>query len=125
MTVRLVVPEGSDVEYVWRLYRDSNRNGIVMDDPTSPDGYKACAGDTTPQSFESIDMITPDGGETFWIGSAWGDDAKFYLGISDFNYLRIPDTGENNLSADNDWGYDVPYYFTITLTYHPGRGFPD
>lgn len=125
MTVRLVVPEGSDVEYVWKLYRDSNRNGIVMDDPTSPDGYKACAGDTTPQSFESIDMITPDGDETFWIGSAWGEDAKFYLGISDFNYLRLPDTEENNLLADNDWGYDVPYYFTITLTYHPDRGFPD
>jgi hypothetical protein len=125
VTVRLVVPEGSDVEYVWKLYRDSNRNGIVMDDPTSPDGYKACAGDTTPQSLEAIDMITPDGDETFWIGSDWGEDATFYLGISDFNYLRIPDTGENNLLADNDWGYDVPYYFTITLTYHPGRGFPD
>jgi hypothetical protein len=125
VTVRLVVPEGSDVEYVWKLYRDSNRNGIVMDDPTSPDGYKACAGDTTPQSLEAIDMITPDGDETFWIGSDWGEDATFYLCISDFNYLRIPDTGENNLLADNDWGYDVPYYFTITLTYHPGRGFPD
>ncbi len=126
VTVRLVVPSpGSDVEYVWKLYRDSNRNGIVMDDPTSPDGYKACAGDTTPQFIDAIDMITPEEDETFWIGSAWGEDATFYLGISDFNYLRLPDTGENNLLADNDWGYDVPYYFTITLTYHPDRGFPD
>ncbi|MCP3869806.1 MAG: hypothetical protein GY703_17275, partial [Gammaproteobacteria bacterium] len=45
--VRMIVPTpGSSVEYVWKLYRDSNQNNIIMDNPTSPDGYKACAGDT-------------------------------------------------------------------------------
>jgi hypothetical protein len=125
VVVHLVVPNpGSNVEYVWKLYRDSNRNGIIMDDPTSPDGYKACDGDTTPQTIEPIDKITPTGGDTFWIGSQWGENAKFYFGISDFNYLRLPGTDENNPLADDDWGYDAPYYFTLTLTYHPGQAHP-
>jgi hypothetical protein len=124
--VRLLVPSpGSEVEYVWKLYRDSNRNAIIMDDPTSPDGYKACAGDTTPQFIDAVDMTTPTGSDLFWIGSEWGDNAKFYFGISDFNFLRIPETDAQNSEPDNDWGYDAPYYFTITLTYHPGQAFPD
>jgi hypothetical protein len=123
--VRLVVPSGSEVEYVWKLYRDSNRNAIIMDDPTSPDGYKACAGDTTPQDTAAEDITTPSGGDTFWIGSEWGEDAKFYFALSDFNYLRLPGTGALNGEPDNDWGYDAPYYFTITLTYHPGQAYPD
>ena len=127
--IRLVVPSpGSQVEYVWKLYRDRNGNRIVMDDPTSPDGYKACNGDTTPQAVEALDLATPAPGtdETFWIGSEWGGEAnaKFYLAISDFNYLKLPGTEENNSQADDDWGYDAPYYFTLTLTYHPGQAQP-
>ncbi len=133
--IRLVVPSpGSPVEYVWKLYRDSYHdgtvNGIIMDDPTADDGYKACNGDTT-LTTGALDLTTPAPGtdETFWIGSEWGGetDAKFYLAISDFNYLKIPETAESgnpdsaadNPNADNDWGYAVPYYFTLTLTYHP------
>jgi hypothetical protein len=124
--VRLVVPSpGSSVEYVWKLYRDSNLNQIIMDDPTSPDGYKACAGDTTPQSVAPIDMVTPDGDETFWIGSVWGENARFYIGLSDFNYLMLPASETNNPEPDDDWGYDAPYYFTLTLVYHPGQAHPD
>ena len=124
--VRMVVPTpGSDVEYVWKWYRDSNRNAIIMDDPTSPDGYKACAGDTTPLDMDAMDLTTPQGDETFWIGSEWGENGNFYFGISDFNYLRLPETNEPNSNPDNDWGYNAPYYFTITLTYHPGQAHPD
>jgi hypothetical protein len=127
--VRLVVPQpGSEVEYVWKLYRDRNMNGVIMDDPTSPDGYKACAGDDTPLVMEGLDQTVPSGDETFWIGSEWGENAKFYLGISDFNYEHLPDTGEpllENPSPDDDWGYDVPYYFQLELTYHPGVAWPD
>ncbi len=126
VAIRLVVPDpGSEVEVVWKLYRDSNRNAIIMDDPTSPDGYKACDGDTTPTAVEALDLTTPTGDDTFWIGSQWGEDAYFYLGLGDFNYLRLPETNEINDEADNDWGYDAPYYFTITLTYHPGQAYPD
>jgi hypothetical protein len=124
--IQLVVPApGSNVEYVWKIYRDSNLNGIIMDDPTSPDGYKACAGDTTPQTTSPINIITPTGTETFWIGSEWGANAKFYIGISDFNFLKLPESDQDNPDVDDDWGYDAPYYFTMTLTYHPGQAHPD
>jgi hypothetical protein len=123
--IRLVVSSGSDVEYVWKLYRDSNNNAIVMDDPTSPDGYIACAGDTTPLVMESLDLTTPTGDETFWVGSEWGQGATFYIGMSDFNYLLLPEDESPNSEPDDDWGYDAPYYFTLTLTYHPGQATPD
>lgn len=124
--IRLVVPApGSEVEYVWKLYRDSNRNTIIMDDPSSPDGYKACAGDTTPLTTDTIDLVTPQNGEDFWIGSEWGENSLFYVGVSDFNYLQLPNTDLKNALPDNDWGYDAPYYFTLTLIYHPGKATPD
>ena len=129
--IQLVVPTGSEVEHVWKLYRDSNSNGIIMDDPTSPDGYKACAGDITPQApYVPIDMVTPTGSETFWFGSEWGAGAKFYIGMSDFNFLKLPGTGGSpetdldNPDPDGDWGYDAPYYFRLKLVYHPGQATP-
>jgi hypothetical protein len=124
--IRMVAPSpGTEVEYTWKFYRDRNLNGIIMDNPTSPDGYKACAGDTTPQTVEAMDLTVPTGDDTFWIGSDWGEDAKFYLGISDFDYKVLPDTGALNPSPDNDWGYDAPYYFQLQLTYHPGFARPE
>lgn len=136
--VRLVVPNpGSHVEYVWKLYRDSNRNGIVMDNPTADDGYKACAGDDTPTdpispasgAASPLDITTPSGSETFWIGNEWGADSAFYLGISDFYYQRYPGEGDRSTLPvipwpDEDWGYDTPYYIQMTLTYHPGASWP-
>ena len=117
--------ETAEVEYVWKLYRDSNNNAIIMDDPTSPDGYKACAGDVTPQARSPIDLTTSTGSETYLIGSQWGAGATFYIGMSDFNYLCLPDDESANTEADDYWGYDAPYHFTVTLTYHSGQAFPD
>jgi hypothetical protein len=123
--IRMVVPSpGSEVEYVWKLYRDRNMNGIIMDNPTSPDGYKACAGDTS-LSREAMDLTVPTGDDTFWVGSEWGEDAKFYLGISDFNYQILPDSEADNPDPDDDWGYDAPYYFQLQLTYHPNIAAPE
>jgi hypothetical protein len=129
--IQLVVPTGSQIEHVWKLYHDTNGNGIIMDDPTSPDGYKACAGDTTPQApYVPIDMVTPTGTDTFWIGSQWGAGAKFYIGMSDFDYRKLPGTGDSpetdldNPDPDGDWGYDAPYYFRLKLVYHPGAAGP-
>jgi hypothetical protein len=120
--IRMVVPSpGSTVEYIWKFYRDSNGNGIFMDNPTAVDGYEACDGDTTPQSQEEMDITTPTGSDIFWIGSEWGgeDNAKFYIGISDFDYQYLPGSLEENPSADDDWGFDAPYYFKLQLIYHP------
>jgi hypothetical protein len=122
--VRLVVPAGSDVEYTWKFYRDRNLNGIIMDNPTSPDGYKACAGDTT-LTQEAVDLTVPTGDDTFWISSDWGEDAKFYLGISDFDYKVLPGSGAENPDPDGDWGYDAPYYFQLQLIYHPDLARPE
>jgi hypothetical protein len=122
--VRLVVPAGSDVEYVWKLYRDSNNNKIIQENPESEDGYKACAGDITPESAGAVDLTTPEGTDTFWIGSQWGaGNSFFYFGISDFNYLQLPGGGANT-EPDDDWGYDQPYYFQIKLVYHNDRSCP-
>jgi hypothetical protein len=127
-----LVASASDVEYVWKLYRDSNQNGIIMDDPTSDDGYKACAGDTTI-SAGAIDITTPSGGDEdgdgendiFYIGSEWGEDETFYLGVQDFEYETLP-SGVENTDPDDDWGYDdIPYYFQIQLIYHPGDSSPE
>jgi len=124
--VRMVVPSpGSEVEYVWKFYRDRNLNGVVMDDPTSPDGYKACAGDTTPDIVESMDLTVPTGDDIFWVGNDWGENAKFYFGISDFNYQVLPDSEEENPDPDEDWGYDAPYYFKLQMIYHPGVSEPE
>lgn len=125
-----LVAAASDVEYVWKLYRDRNSNGIVMDNPTSPDGYIACAGDVTPEALDAIDLVTPTGDETFWIGSEMGAGAKFFIGISDFNFLKLPETGsggelDDNPQPDEDWGYNAPYYFRLKLTYHPGQATPN
>jgi len=131
VAIRLVVPQpGSEVEYIWKLYRDRNQNHIIMDDPTSPDGYKACAGDEAPQVRQGLDIMVPSEGQIFWIGSEWGYNSKFYLGISDFNYEKLPGPEpreflEDNPTPDDDWGYDAPYYFQVQLTYHPGEAWPD
>lgn len=122
--VRLVVPAGSDVEYVWKLYRDSNGNKKIQEHPESEDGYKACAGDTAPESTDAIDQLTPDGTDPFWIGSQWGGgNTFFYFGISDFNYLQLPSGGAYT-EPDDDWGYDQPYYFQLKLIYHNDRSCP-
>jgi hypothetical protein len=131
VAIRLVVPQpGSEVEYIWKLYRDRNQNHIIMDDPTSPDGYKACAGDETPLEQQGLDIMVPSGDQVFWIGSEWGDNSKFYIGISDFNFEKLPGPEsreflEDNPVPDDDWGYDAPYYFQVQLTYHPGDAWPD
>ena len=132
--IRLVVPGSTHVEYVWKLYRDSNNNNIFMDNPTATDGYKACAGDDTPSdpgqgTADAIDLVTPVAPDTFWIGNEWGDGSQFFIGISDFFYQKWPGTGPRSSLADitwpdDDWGYDVPYYFKVTLTYHPGQAQP-
>ena len=108
---------GTDVEYVWKFFRDVNANRILVDRAQDSDGFFASAGDMDlgPQP---LDIITPEAaGETpFWVGDAWA--GTFYLNISDFNFV---DSDE----PDDDWGYDgSPYYFRVTLTYHPGQSHP-
>lgn len=123
--VRLMSASETDVEYTWKFYRDRNGNSIVMDDPTSPDGYFACDGDPNPEENYAFDIVTASSAEeNFWVGHSWAEEgARIYFGMQDFNYLQLPTGGANPL-PDDDWGYDAPYYFKIILTYHPGESNP-
>ncbi|MEW5803047.1 MAG: hypothetical protein AB1847_13180 [bacterium] len=108
---------GSSVEYIWKLYRDRNQNGIMVDRPRDSDGFMASAGDLGTE-IQPFDVTTPAEGtdQKFWVGDAW--KGKFYLSISDFNYV-------NSAHPDDDWGYTgAPYYVRVTLKYHKGQSYP-
>ncbi len=122
--VRLLSGGPTEVEYTWKIYRDRNSNNIIMDDPSSPDGYFACDGDANPLDHSPLNVATPAAEEGFWVGKRWADEGRlFYIGVQDFNYLKLSDD-EPNPAADDDWGYDTPYYFKVILTYHAGQSNP-
>jgi len=107
----------TDVEYVWKFYRDVNANRILVDRAQDSDGFFASAGDMD-LALQPLEIITPEaGGETpFWVGDEWA--GTFYLSVSDFNFV-------GSEAPDDDWGYEgSPYYFRLTLTYHPGESHP-
>jgi hypothetical protein len=113
----------TDVEYIWKFYPDRNKNSIVSDRTSDSDGFIASAGKTNnvPQI---LNIRTPSGSDgKFWVGDPWR--GQTYFSISDFNYLFNPDSSRN-LEPDDDWGgYNVaPYYFRVTLVYHPGVSYP-
>jgi hypothetical protein len=126
--VRLVQAVSSgpgDVEYVWKLYRDQNDNGRLVERQNPNDGWVDVVGDpdpvdTTPYAFDSTTAEKNDG--DLWIGDGWGAH-DYYISISDFNFLRIPngtDSFTENELPDDDWSDTAAYYFQVTLEYHPG-----
>jgi hypothetical protein len=111
---------GSDVEYVWEFYRDSNQDRILVGRPSSASCIFASNGDT-PATSPNPTAVAPfdiaDGFQDFWVGDGWASHSPiFYVSIGDFNYVNDP--------PDDDWGYDVPYYFRLTLVYHSGESQP-
>ena len=113
----------ADTEYVWKFYPDRNKNAVVSDRISGSDGFVASAGKRN--NIPAIMNIrTPSTGESkFWAGNPW--QGRTYFSISDFNYLFNPD-GSRNLEPDDDWGgyNSAPYYFRVTLVYHPGVSYP-
>ena len=113
----------SHVEYVWKFYPDRNDNQVLADRSSGYDGFIASAGDLNTDE-QAVDVSTPtDGEEQFWVGDSW--QGPSYFSISDFNYLEDQD-GNENPEPDDDWGgYDeAPYYYRLTLIYHPGASHP-
>jgi len=101
---------GTSVEYVWKLYRDRGQNNILVDGiTTTGDGFFASAGDIGT-NLQAIDISTSDSDEPFWANQDW--QGAFYFSMSDFNYVAAT-------LPDDDWGHDLPYYFKVTLVYHP------
>jgi hypothetical protein len=115
---------GSDVEYVWKFYPDRNDNRVVADRTSGYDGFIASAGDGSILE-NTVNMRTPSSGQSlFWVGNPWQGPA--YFSISDFNYL-LDQNGNDNTEPDEDWGgYGAaPYYYRVTLIYHPGVSYPE
>jgi hypothetical protein len=113
----------TDVEYVWKFFPDRNDNHVVADRTSDYDGFIASAGDTGI-GLQTLNRRTPAAGEgQFWVGDPWQGPA--YFSISDFNYL-VDQSGGDNHEPDEDWGGygSAPYYYKVTLVYHPGVSYP-
>ena len=111
------VASGSQVEYTWEFYRDSNQDEILVDRPSSSSCIFAANGDTDPTDFSAVDISNGPPADEFYVGDGWADSSPlFYIGIRDFDYVDNP--------PDDDWGYGVPYYFRLTLIYHSGESYP-
>jgi hypothetical protein len=121
--VQLVSGAATDVEYVWKYYRDRNNNNFLVDRPTENDGYIGCVGDQDPIDNGVVDIDTQTLDDDLWVGDGWS--GMFYFAVSDFNYVRLPGTHAPNPRPDDDWGYSPAYYFKITLVYHPGLSRPE
>lgn len=130
--------EGSDVEYTWQYFPDSDNNGQVHVERCASSarhcsGYQAGEGDLTVAS-DSVHTVFPGSGSSLWHGS--GDERSVwrtcveevdgvcneytgmvYFRISDFNYFFL-ETDVVNPVPDDDWGHDKPYFFRVVLTYH-------
>ncbi len=121
--VRLVSGAGTDIEYVWKFYRDRNNNNLLVDRPTTNDGFMGFVGDQDPIDTGVIDIDTQPLADDLWIGEPWS--GNFYFAVSDFNYVKLPDTLDINPRPDDDWGHSPAYYFKVTLVYHPGVSEPE
>ncbi len=125
--------QGSDVEYIWKLYIDPNDDEKVFDQRTYyfyREGIFASSGDDDSTDTNGYDIVFPDPSKerarstVFWLGDSdeYGYDSPtdYYFSVSDFNDV---DAGQ-----DNDWSGadgDIPYYFRITLEYRPVSEPPD
>ena len=143
---------GSNVEYSWALFRDwapmngvllertfwEDTDGEILQYDDNAEGVVAFWGDVDLAAL-NYDETIPIGTERFWLGHVWGG-SKYYLSIQDFNKVLLDkiwnDTLERfdpvpNQTPDNDWGNTNstpsvrPYYFQVTVTYHPGCSHPD
>jgi hypothetical protein len=144
----------SDVEYSWALFRDGPAdngapNNILLertfwDDPDgqilqydeNAEGVVAYWADDNLAAQDYDQTIpSPDiqgSGEHLWLGHVWSS-SKFYLSIQDFDITRLRNGDQTvpNQKPDNDWGNTNsspgvrPYYFQVTVTYHPGCSYPD
>ncbi|GAB6096976.1 hypothetical protein JCM14469_32300 [Desulfatiferula olefinivorans] len=122
---------GSEVEYMWEFMPDSNGDDRVSTQwcqatpLTCHEGVLAGYSDASTTADLVDNALTATGYNTgsLWIGkgevsgSVW--DRNVFFRISDFNYLRTA-ADVLNPDPDNDWGFDAPYYFRLTVRYYSG-----
>jgi hypothetical protein len=149
--VRMFAMAG-DVEYSWALFRDrppvnnvllertfwEDTDGQILQYDDDAEGVIAFWGDADLSSLD-YDETIPAGTDRFWLGHVWSG-SKYYLSIQDFNKALLDRVWNDalerwdpipNQTPDNDWGNTNstpavrPYYFQVTVTYHPGCSHPD
>lgn len=110
---------GSSVEYVWKLYYDTSRNGYgaVTDFSSSTgDGVAASNGDTSKE-VEAVNLVTGGANGEFWRNEQL--KGSYYLKVAEYNLIN---SAKDYIQYDDyDWSYDEPYYVRLTLTYHSGE----
>ena len=99
----------SDVEYIWKLHRDSNDDKLFGNN-----SIYASSGDTSAETDAIGTIVSGGTPDSFWMSEYYDD--TYYFKISDNNLM----TSANNMFAEADWSQTKPYYFRITLTYHGG-----
>jgi hypothetical protein len=143
---------GGDVEYSWGLFRDAppvnnvllertfwaDTDGEILQYDDNAEGVVAFWGDSD-LTAQTYDETIPTGTDQFWLGHVW-NGSKYYLSIQDFNKVLLDKVWNETLerydpvpnqTPDNDWGNTNsapaarPYYFQVTVTYHPGCSHPD
>jgi hypothetical protein len=144
---------GSDVEYCWALFRDAppvnnvllertfwaDTDGQILQYDDGAEGLVALWGDSDLTAQDYDETIPTGATDRFWLGHAWSG-SKYYLSIQDFNKVLLDKVWNDSLerydpvpnqTPDNDWGNTNsspavrPYYFQVTVTYHPGCSHPD
>jgi len=114
MQIQMYSP-GSTVEYVWGLYSDHS-NDHRIEDSSNKNGYFATNGDLSLMD-EEINLIVPSTtNEPMWRNQDTAS-VPYYLAVLDYD-------NKSSTVADNDWGYEQPYYIRVTLVYHPGKTQP-
>ena len=110
---------GSSVEYVWKLYYDTSKNGYgsVTDfSSTTGDGVAASNGDTSKE-IEAVNLVTGGSSGEFWRNEQL--KGTYYLKVAEYNLIN---SAKDYIQYDDyDWSYDEPYYVRLTLTYHSGE----
>lgn len=143
---------GSSVEYGWSLFRDRQPNDVLLERTfwgdisgevyeydTDAEGIIACWSDMEiTQENQNVTIPRAEDGD-FWIGYGWSD-SRYYFSIQDFNRAIEERVYNNTLERydaipnqvpDNDWGNTnsspavPPYYFQVTVTFHPGCATPN
>lgn len=118
--------DGEDFEY------DPNGEGIVAswaDMAITQENHNVIIPSTQNEAYN----------HPLWVGDGWSQ-SKFYLSINEFNRAVESRTWDElneawipvpNQIPDNDWGNTNsdpgvrPYYFQVTVTYHPNCSSPD
>ena len=128
--------DGSPVEYTWEYM--PNSDGLDGDGKVQvntewchstarycENGIQAGDGDKTI-GLDLVNLSLVSSGYnngSLWIGkgslagSTWA--GKAYFRITDFNFLRtVVAPNIPNPVPDDDWGYEEPYYFRLTVKYY-------